>query len=684
MKQVLTLLIVLFFVSITAGIAQVPRKISYQAVLTNTSGSPAQDGSYSITFKLFLVPTFGTELFSETHPAVNVERGSFKVQLGSITPLGLPFDQTYYLEMNVTSGPDITSPVTFPRTEFTSVPYALRADTALVANSAKLALPYIDNYYTVSNPMFELVNTGLNHGGYFRIQNIDNNYDALRAYTTGAGSAVKGLTDGLGNAGEFSINNNSSNGSAVYGNTTGTGAGIEGAAFNNGIGVKGTALSNLGVAGYTTSGTGIYGSNNNSNTVGHAGYFNGKIRVTQDLLVDRNLGVGIATPTAKMEINHNSTVAEPQALLYENDNDFARLSFKNNQGSDFWSVAGFLSSTSANSRLNFYSSQVGADVLSLTGNGYVGVGTSSPTARLEVVDNANDANLRVTSSATYGAQFELKPTETGSKSWWLSSVGSAGGARQGNLEFQQHSDLTTPLTLTKLGKVGIGTQTPASLLHIADATNPASITLGVSATAGGFTALLTSLSSVSGGYASLQSLKSAGSLWGDLILNKDGGNVGIGKSNPGYALDVNGTINATNILKNGATVSGYTTTNIIKHSYGLSGILVSSGSPTYTISELNYSFTLNDSAIVIFNYNLLLSGSGTANGYLNIFFDGHTISFDESMFLTTTPGSYLENTKPAVWKFGPGSHSVVAVANYGSGSSYNIKYVQLLTQIIEK
>ena len=88
------------------------------------------------------------------------------------------------------------------------------------------------------------------------------------------------------------------------------------------------------------------------------------------------------------------------------------------------------------------------------------------------------------------------------------------------------------MSLTGLGRVGIGTQSPASTLHIADLNNPAMLTLGVNATGGGYSALQMSLSSISNGFASLQAIRQAGSSFGDLILNKDGGNVGIGTIAP--------------------------------------------------------------------------------------------------------------------------------------------------------
>jgi hypothetical protein len=54
-------------------------------------------------------------------------------------------------------------------------------------------------------------------------------------------------------------------------------------------GVTSTSPSGFGLAGYTTDGTAIFGDNGGSDVNGHAGYFNGKVRVTRSLVVDGDL-----------------------------------------------------------------------------------------------------------------------------------------------------------------------------------------------------------------------------------------------------------------------------------------------------------------------------------------------------------------------------------------------------------
>jgi hypothetical protein len=95
------------------------------------------------------------------------------------------------------------------------------------------------------------------------------------------------------------------------------------------------------------------------------------------------------------------------------------------------------------------------------------------------------------------------------------------------------------------GNVGIGTATPSAKLTV-DPQGAGGIVIGnPSITQGGFTSLLLDISAASGGHARLQAIKSSGSAFGDLILNSDGGNVGIGTTTPDQKLTVNGVIEST-------------------------------------------------------------------------------------------------------------------------------------------
>ncbi|MBI5324889.1 MAG: hypothetical protein HZB41_06400 [Ignavibacteriae bacterium] len=104
------------------SMAQIPKTISYQGVLTNASGVVVPDGNYSLTFKLFEVATGGTLLWNDVQPSVAVSNGIFNVILGSATPLNLPFDKPYWLGITVGSGSEMA-----PRIQLTSSGYSFRS-----------------------------------------------------------------------------------------------------------------------------------------------------------------------------------------------------------------------------------------------------------------------------------------------------------------------------------------------------------------------------------------------------------------------------------------------------------------------------------------------------------------------------------------------------------------------------
>ncbi len=124
-----TILLVLFLLlSKQAAVAQAPQTISYQGVLTDGNGNVAPDGNYSITFKLYNVPSQGTSLWEEEQ-SVPVSQGIFNAILGSVTPFDLPFDMPYWLGVTIGAGSELS-----PRLQFTSSAYTFHAQT--VADSA--------------------------------------------------------------------------------------------------------------------------------------------------------------------------------------------------------------------------------------------------------------------------------------------------------------------------------------------------------------------------------------------------------------------------------------------------------------------------------------------------------------------------------------------------------------------
>ncbi len=120
----------LMIMCVGASQSAVPTQISYQGKLTNNTGQ-ALNGTYNFTFSLYNYNYSTTQsTWTESYTGNNgivVTNGLYSVQLGSINNSlsYLPFDTTYYLEIQV--GTD--SPMT-PRIPLATSPYAFRSKYA--------------------------------------------------------------------------------------------------------------------------------------------------------------------------------------------------------------------------------------------------------------------------------------------------------------------------------------------------------------------------------------------------------------------------------------------------------------------------------------------------------------------------------------------------------------------------
>lgn len=131
---------VLVLVPGTPALAGSPSTMSYQGVLTDNSGNMVADGPYSLTFRLYDVPTGGTAQWVETQTGVSVSKGGFSLILGSVTPLGLSFDQQLYLGISVNGGAELV-----PRVPLTAAPHAL-----------SLRLPFVGEQTSPTGPSLHL------------------------------------------------------------------------------------------------------------------------------------------------------------------------------------------------------------------------------------------------------------------------------------------------------------------------------------------------------------------------------------------------------------------------------------------------------------------------------------------------------------------------------------------------
>jgi hypothetical protein len=123
MKKILIISVsILLIVGISYG--QIPREITYQGYLTDNANNPITN-NLQLTFTLYDAQSGGSSLWTEVHPSVAIIQGVFRVSLGSITPLNLPFDAPYWLSIRVGADPELA-----PRIAMSSVGYAINSAQA--------------------------------------------------------------------------------------------------------------------------------------------------------------------------------------------------------------------------------------------------------------------------------------------------------------------------------------------------------------------------------------------------------------------------------------------------------------------------------------------------------------------------------------------------------------------------
>ena len=329
MKLVIALFIAYSLALCATMYAQVPRHVSYQGLLTTSGGSPAQNGSYKITFSIYDTLAGGLALWSETHDPVDVEKGTFHVILGSVAALNLPFDETYFLEMSVVSGPGISSTVTIgPRSELTSSPYAFRSDSASYARA-----------------------TTIPNGTVVRSLNGLKDQITLK----GAGGATV-----TSNADSLIITASGGGGTGIQGvqNTNNTLDVVDPNGPTATINIKDGGITSTQLAGDPAS---LY-------------------KVTGGAMVSAGgaIGIGTVSPAGRLHI--------------KSADSYADIQLENSGGTPSqWSIQS--EGAFGDASLTFYSQTAGLYRMTLAGSGYVGIGTTSPLTPLHVAGTESRLRL---------------------------------------------------------------------------------------------------------------------------------------------------------------------------------------------------------------------------------------------------------------------------------------------------
>lgn len=422
-KLLFSLLIVgsIFF---PKGYAQLPQGVNYQAVARDGSGNVIANQNIRVQLSILQANPNGSVAYAETHLVTTNTLGLFSLVVGKGTPSFGTFsainwaanDKYLKVELDPNGG---TNYLFMGTTQLLSVPFAFVADSSLKGdhwgNQVVQTNPSLSGKGTNTEPL-QIANQGATLGQTLKWNgttwlpandDVSGNGEILAVSPRISGN-------GTSNSPLDISGQNATNGQVLKWNGTAW------APANDQTGTTYTASNPLSINGTNitmVSGTApgqflswngstwvpanvtipTYAAGNgivvNNNTISSTLWTENGTNIYRN---DGLVGIGVMNPQARLDIRSNSLPLSPQLLLFETENDFARLNFSNAQTQFTWGIAARPENSNTQGRLNFFYTNGNQDIMSLTHYGSVGIGTVDPEAA---------ARLQVNTSTKYAGLF---------------------------------------------------------------------------------------------------------------------------------------------------------------------------------------------------------------------------------------------------------------------------------------
>lgn len=257
-----------------------------------------------------------------------------------------------------------------------------------------------------------------------------------------------------------------------------------------------------------------------------------------------NVGIGTTTPSEKLSVRGDSI-----AIRHITSNNVMGSIGQRGSGVD----AGYIQLNNAGAA----TVAIDTNGTSYFNGGNVGIGTTTPEAKLNVWQTGTSAllgsfetnsnNLAYTQwKNTQNTGYLGIDTSTGGGLATGSLTGSFGMYSTGAKALHLGTNGSVRLTVDSSGNVAVGTTTATSRLHVANTSSNSILTIDApAANAAQLTFMKTGGDSKGGIYspASSNDLRFFDDGGTDTLTLENGGNVGIGTTNPSYKLDVTGSMN---------------------------------------------------------------------------------------------------------------------------------------------
>ena len=253
-------------------------------------------------------------------------------------------------------------------------------------------------------------------------------------------------------------------------------------------------------------------------------------RAAFSILPNNNIGIGTTTPTAKLDVTgtfklNDGSQGVGKVLTSDANGNASWQSIQPNNSNMEWETSQYWGASDVGNVLNMYTKN----------KGNVGIGTTTPTAKLDINQSSN---------ADWAAQI----VNNGGSGKGLKIKASAGDSSTPILQTEDNYGNVKMVVQTN-GNVGIGTNNPSHKLEIIGNDNVAAFS------STGSNAYIRLWANAAGGINERVEFTNRGNgkatIWtpgaGDALVVNRNGNIGIGTSNPVAKLTVQGNILASSI-----------------------------------------------------------------------------------------------------------------------------------------